>query len=123
MEFVKIADSDKTKYMDLLLLADEQVSMIEKYLYLGDMFALCDDGVKAICVVTQERPGVFELKNIVTAPHIGGKDMASISYRLLLITTKKLVTSYTLEQAIALRSFVSTRSADFKDPTLLKTFL
>ena len=68
MEFLKIADSDKTKYMDLLLLADEQVSMIEKYLYRGDMFALCDDGVKAICVVTQERPGVFEIKNIVTAP-------------------------------------------------------
>lgn len=42
MELVKIIDGDKTKYMDLLLIADEQVSMIEKYLYRGDMFALCD---------------------------------------------------------------------------------
>jgi GNAT superfamily N-acetyltransferase len=66
MEIVKIIDSDKTNYMELLLIADEQVSMIEKYLYRGDMFALCDDGVKAICIVTQEQAGVYEIKNIVT---------------------------------------------------------
>lgn len=68
MEIVKIIDSDKTKYMDLLLIADEQVNMIEKYLYRGEMFALYDDDVKAICIVTQEQPGVYEIKNIVTVP-------------------------------------------------------
>lgn len=68
MKIVKVNDSDKTKYMDLLLIADEQVSMIEKYLYRGEMFALCDDDVKALCVVTQEQPGVYEIKNIVTVP-------------------------------------------------------
>ncbi len=31
MNIVKINDNDKTKYMELLLIADEQVSMIEKY--------------------------------------------------------------------------------------------
>ena len=54
--------------MELLLIADEQISMIEKYLYRGDMFALYDDAIKAICVVTQEQPGIFEIKNIVTVP-------------------------------------------------------
>lgn len=68
MEIVKIPDSDKTKYLDLLLIADEQVSMIEKYLYRGDMFALRDDDVKAICIVTEEQSGVYEIKNIVTVP-------------------------------------------------------
>lgn len=68
MKIVKIIDSDKTKYMELLLIADEQVNMIEKYLYRGDMFALCDDDVKAICIVTQEQTGVYEIKNIVTVP-------------------------------------------------------
>lgn len=68
MEIIKIVDSDKTKYMDLLLIADEQVNMIEKYLYRGEMFAVCDDDVKAICVVTQEQSGVYEIKNIVTIP-------------------------------------------------------
>ncbi len=68
MEIVKIHDSDKTKYMDLLLIADEQVSMIEKYLYRGEMFALYDDDLKALCVVTEEQSGVYEIKNIVTVP-------------------------------------------------------
>lgn len=68
MEMVKINESDKTGYMELLLIADEQVSMIEKYLYRGEMFALRDDDVKAVCVVTQEQPGVYEIKNIVTVP-------------------------------------------------------
>jgi len=68
MKIVKISDSDKPTYMELLLIADEQISMIEKYLYRGDMFALYDNDVRAICVVTQEKPGIFELKNIVTVP-------------------------------------------------------
>ncbi len=68
MKIEKIADSDKTQYMELLLIADEQVSMIEKYLYRGDMFALYDHDVRAICVITQEQPGIYELKNIVTVP-------------------------------------------------------
>ncbi len=68
MEIVKIKDNEKANYMDLLLIADEQVSMIEKYLYRGEMFALYDEGVKAICVVTQEQGGSYELKNIVTVP-------------------------------------------------------
>lgn len=68
MEILKINDSDKIEYMELLLIADEQISMIEKYLYRGDMFALRDDDIRAICVITQEQPGVFELKNIVTVP-------------------------------------------------------
>ena len=68
MVSVKIIDGDKTKYMDLLLIADESVSMIEKYLYRGDMFALYDDDIKAICIVTQEQLGVYEIKNLVTVP-------------------------------------------------------
>lgn len=69
MELVKIIDGDKTRYMDLLLIADEQVSMIEKYLYCSDMFALCDEDIKSICIVKQEQPGVYEIKNIVTVPN------------------------------------------------------
>ncbi|WP_319580642.1 GNAT family N-acetyltransferase [uncultured Methanospirillum sp.] len=68
MNFEKINDSDKTTYLELLLIGDEQVSMIEKYLYRGDMFALYDNDIRAICVVTQEQAGIYELKNIVTVP-------------------------------------------------------
>lgn len=68
MKIVKINDNDKTKFMDLLLIADEQISMIQKYLYRGDMFALYDSDVRAICVATQEQTGIYELKNVVTVP-------------------------------------------------------
>ncbi len=78
MEIVKISDSDKTTYMELLLIADEQTSMIEKYLHRGDMFALYDNDVKAICVVTKEQAGKYELKNIVTAPQYQRKGYGQI---------------------------------------------
>jgi ribosomal protein S18 acetylase RimI-like enzyme len=60
--------SGKKEYLDLLLLADEQEDMIDKYLVTGEMFVLSDDGVKAECVVTKEGDGVYELKNIAVMP-------------------------------------------------------
>ena len=59
----KITDNKK-RYLDLLLLGDEQESMIDRYLERGEMFVLEDDGVKAVCVVTGESREVCELKNI-----------------------------------------------------------
>ncbi|MDD3921188.1 MAG: GNAT family N-acetyltransferase [Eubacteriales bacterium] len=67
MEITKVTGNKKA-YLDLLLLADEQESMVDKYLARGDMFVLEDDGVKAECVVTKESEGVYELKNIAVLP-------------------------------------------------------
>ena len=61
---IKKITSDKKQYLDLLLLADEQEDMIDKYLEHGEMFVLDDHGVKAECVITKESEGVYELKNI-----------------------------------------------------------
>lgn len=59
----------KKRFLNLLLLADEQESMIDRYLKQGEMFALYDRNIlKAICVVTDEGNGTIELKNIATAP-------------------------------------------------------
>jgi len=60
--------TNKKKYLDLLLIADEQESMIDCYLERGDMFALSDEGVKAVCVITDEGNGICELKNIAVCP-------------------------------------------------------
>ena len=54
----------KKDYLSLLLLADEQDDMIDRYLECGEMFVLNDGGVKAECVVTKEAAGVYEIKNI-----------------------------------------------------------
>lgn len=58
----------KKEYIALLLLADEQESMIDRYLEKGEMFVLYDDGIKAEGVVTKEADGIYELKNIAVLP-------------------------------------------------------
>lgn len=65
---IKLVASDKKEFLDLLLLADEQESMIDRYLERGDMFVLYDNGLKALCVVTREGEGIYEIKNIATVP-------------------------------------------------------
>ncbi len=67
---------NKKKYLDLLLLADEQEDMIDKYLEEGEMYVLEDDGVKSECVITDEGDGVLEIKNIATYPDNQGKGYA-----------------------------------------------
>lgn len=79
---IKRVYENKKKYLDLLLLADEQESMIDRYLERGEMYALDDDGIKAVCVVTDEGDGVFELKNIAVYPefHRRGYGKAMIDF-------------------------------------------
>ena len=59
---------NKKEFISLLLLADEQESMIDRYIDKGTMYILDDDGVKCECVVTDEGNGVLEIKNIATKP-------------------------------------------------------
>lgn len=59
---------NKERYMDLLLLGDEQEDMVWRYLHRGRLFVLRDEAVRVVCVVTDEGGGVLEVKNIATAP-------------------------------------------------------
>lgn len=59
---------NKKKYLDLLLLADEQESMIDRYLERGTMYALEDGGIKTVCVVTDDGDGILEIKNLAVRP-------------------------------------------------------
>ena len=72
MEIRKV-ETDKKRYLDLLLLADEQEDMVDRYLDRGTMYVLEDGGVKAECVVIDEGDGVLELKNIAVEPAAQGK--------------------------------------------------
>lgn len=67
MEIREIKENKKI-YIELLLLADEEERMIDKYLERGQMFVLDDGGIKAECVVTQEGDNVIEIKNIAVYP-------------------------------------------------------
>lgn len=67
MKIMEIKENKK-EFLSLLLLADEQESMIDRYIEKGIMYILDDDGVKCECVVTDEGNGVLEIKNIATKP-------------------------------------------------------
>ena len=69
MHVERILDEDKLAYRDLLLLADEQWGLVERYVWRGDMWALVEAGeVRAECVVTDEGDGLCEVKNLAVAP-------------------------------------------------------
>ena len=73
MRIERIANNKK-QYLELLLLADEQEDMIDRYLEGGDMFALYDDDdLKTICVVVSIDHDTCELKNIATYKRYQGK--------------------------------------------------
>ena len=72
MHIEKIIENKK-QFLDLLLLADEQENMIDKYLTDGDLFALYDDDLKSVCVVVPINSETCELKNIATYAQYQGK--------------------------------------------------
>ena len=67
MEFRRI-EAEKRNFLPLLLRGDEQEDMIDRYLDRGVLTALYDGGLRAVCVVTAEGPGVFEIKNLAVEP-------------------------------------------------------
>ena len=67
MEFRTISDN-KRDFLPLLLLGDEQEDMINRYLDRGTLWALYDGNLRALCVVTEEEGGDFEIKNLAVAP-------------------------------------------------------
>ena len=87
MEIRKV-ETDKKRYLDLLLLADEQEDMIDRYLERGTMYVLEDDGVMAECVVTDEGDGVLELKNIAVEPAFQGRGCGKAMIDFLVRTYK-----------------------------------
>lgn len=72
MEITEVTENKK-RFLSLLLLADEQEDMIDRYLKKGTMYILNDDGVKAECVVTDEGNRILEIKNIAVNPEFQGK--------------------------------------------------
>ncbi|EJO5347776.1 GNAT family N-acetyltransferase [Clostridium botulinum] len=74
---IRIIKGNKRSFLDLLLLADEQENMIDKYLDPGEMFALYDGDLKSICVVTKEEQGIYEIKNLATYEKYQGQGYGS----------------------------------------------
>ncbi|MFW5657375.1 MAG: GNAT family N-acetyltransferase [Bacteroidota bacterium] len=97
MKIEKI-NENKKQFLDLLLLADEQEDMIDKYLPDGDLFALYDGDLKSVCVVLSINKETCELKNIATYEKYQGKgygralinfvsDLYKNTYKTMLVGT------------------------------------
>ena len=65
---IRKVNKNKKQFLALLLLADEQEDMVDRYLEKGAMYVLDDCGVKAECVITDEGDGILEIKNIAVVP-------------------------------------------------------
>lgn len=75
MQIIEVTENKK-EYLTLLLLADEQEDIIDRYLSNGKMYVLDDNGIKCECVITDEGNGVLEIKNIATVPEYQDKGYA-----------------------------------------------
>ena len=70
---IREVNDNKKQFISLLLLADEQENMVERYLEKGTMYVLEDNDVRAECVVADEGNGILEIKNIAVVPEYQGK--------------------------------------------------
>ena len=86
---IREVETNKKLYLDLLLLADEQEDMVDRYLERGTMYVLEDGGVRAECVVTDEGDGILELKNIAVEPDAQGRGYGKALIDFLIRTYKE----------------------------------
>lgn len=63
--------TDKKRYLPLLLLGDEDEQMLDRYLARGVLLVGFSDGKPtAVCVYTDEGGGVWEVQNLAVSPRL-----------------------------------------------------
>ena len=108
MEIIKII-KNKEKYLDLILQADPDISIVNKYLNDSDMFAITEDNkVVSEIIITKVDNDKCELKNISTLNEYRGKGYAGklIKYvfeiyksqykKMIIGTTENMIPFYVL---------------------------
>lgn len=65
-------------------MGDEQENMVNKYLNRGELYALYDQDLKTVCVVTRESDNILEIKNIATYEKDRGKGYGSIMIKYII---------------------------------------
>lgn len=119
---IKKIETDKKQYLDLLMLADEQEDMIDRYLEHGTMYVLEEDGVQAECVVTDEGGGILELKNIAVRPEVQGKGYGKTLVEFLVRTYKEQYTVLQVGTGDSPSTIPFYESCGFRRHHLIKNF-
>lgn len=66
---IREVNSNKENFMEILLIGDEEVSMINKYLESSTLFVLYDNDILiSICAVMEIDSETVEIKNLATYP-------------------------------------------------------
>lgn len=77
MEIKEIGEN-KFEFIDLLLIGDEEESMINRYLKQSTLFVLYDKGkLVSLCAVIKADSDIIEIKNLATYPQYRNKGYAS----------------------------------------------
>lgn len=119
---VRKVETNKKLYLELLLLADEQENMIDRYLEQGTMYVLEDDGVKAECVVTDEGDGILELKNLAVEPAFQGRGYGKNMVAFLVRTYKERYTVLQVGTGDSLSTIPFYEACGFHRHHLVKNF-
>ena len=124
---VRKIEENKKDYLELLLLADEQEDMIDRYLERGDMYVLEEQmpageaaeeygqnggryNVYGVCVVTDEGNGTLEIKNLAVSPEKQGQGYG----RDLIWFVEETYRDRWEQETVLLRS-LSMKNADSRD--------
>ena len=75
---IKEITTNKTDYMDLLLIGDEDEKMINKYIDYSIIFALYENNIlTSLCAVITIDNETIEIKNLATYPEFQNRGYAS----------------------------------------------
>ncbi len=75
---VKEIIKNKKDFMDILLIGDEEESMIDKYLEIGNLYALYDfEVLKSVCITLPVNKNTIEIKNLATYPKFQNQGCAT----------------------------------------------
>lgn len=76
---IKEINTNKTDYMDILLIGDEDENMINKYINQSTIFALyVNSTLTSVCAVIMVDNETVEIKNLATYPEYQNKGYATI---------------------------------------------
>ncbi len=76
---IKEINTNKTDYMDILLIGDEDENMINKYINQSTIFALyVNSKLTSVCTVIMVDNETVEIKNLATYPEYQNRGYASI---------------------------------------------
>lgn len=122
MEIKQIVNKNRKRYIDLLFIADEQISMIKKYLYRGSMFALYDKNIKSLCIVTEEKQNIYEIKNFVTVPKYQRKGYGKNLISFVVDYYKKIGTELYVGTGDFSEAFYFYKECGFEKSHIVKNF-